>query len=238
MAEHTHKTYGILKFFRDVEKLDFLVNGGFYCNTPEFYRMSDGDGVSDNSESCFHSYRKERGDDPVKLLLNGKELSGVEKLTVHVGGIKDKYLHCWFAFTLPESEEDIEDLGRNLNRMRKEFGGNYAFVKGEDIETLANIIGKSTDFYIDHGNIGYSTDRQKWSAICKPDNYSYQQEYRFLIGDCEHSDIKPVVIQCTESISHLISCNQPLRIRDNETGHVWLELNENGCTTSQFNENS
>jgi hypothetical protein len=64
---NTPARIGLLKFFRDFDKLKKLRDGLFYCNTPEFYRQSGQEGVSDLHESCSHAYRKNRDDDPIKI---------------------------------------------------------------------------------------------------------------------------------------------------------------------------
>lgn len=53
MSKSEVEFIGLIKFFREEKKLDALINGCFYCNTPEFYRNSGYEGVSDKFESCF-----------------------------------------------------------------------------------------------------------------------------------------------------------------------------------------
>ena len=156
-------TIGILKFFRDRDKMDLLLNGLFYCNTPEYYRLSGDEGISDVNESCNHSYREGRDSDPVKLSINGHELEGLTGLTMHNNGIKDKYLHCWFAIRIPEDDRQLDTFTKNINRMRNEFGNNYAFIRARNIGTLVNRLKQYTTEEINYGNVKFLVNSMAYS---------------------------------------------------------------------------
>ena len=49
------KLCGLLKFFSKEQYLDDFLNGLFYCNTPEYYRLSKQEGVGDQHESKIDS---------------------------------------------------------------------------------------------------------------------------------------------------------------------------------------
>lgn len=220
---------GILKFFRDPGKLDALEDGMFYCNTPEYYRHSGDEGVSDFHESCNHAYRKSRGDEPVKLYVGGHELEGLTAVTIHNGGIKDKWLHCWFALRVPSDEQDLEILVDDINRLRYEFGTEYAFVQAGHIKEMARRVSTVTEHVVDHGNVRYSDDRMDWSVACKSQKYCYQREYRFVVGECKHSCLEPLILEYESGFSDILSKSPSLRITDEEDGHVWFHLDKNTC---------
>lgn len=223
--------YGIIKFFRERDKLDYLLDGGFYCNTPETYRLSNDEGVSDHYESCAHSYRISRGDPATSISFNGDEIDGIESLTIHVNKITDMYLHCWYALKLPKGfdEDDIRQLCDGINRMRKEFGSDYALISAENIDHVANILSKNTSFDVHHGNVEYSDEKMNWSPICKPSQYSYQNEYRFLIGKCQHTDTDPLIIRCSENIREFVGHNAELKIEDANSKEVLMTLSPSEC---------
>jgi len=95
---------GIVKFYRNEEYLDEFLAGKLYCNTPEYYRLHDGEGVSDPNESITASYRPERGDPKPTMHIAGKPISPdrIGRLTVRGTGRKDRWLHCWTRLTVPE----------------------------------------------------------------------------------------------------------------------------------------
>lgn len=220
---------GILKFFRDPRNLDALEAGMFYCNTPEYYRNSGEEGVSDLHESCNHAYRKSRGDEPVRLYVGGHELKGLTRITIHNGGKKDKWLHCWFALRMPSDEQELESLVDDINRMRSEFGKEYAFVQARHIKELARRVSTVTEHSVDHGSVRYSDDRMDWSVACKSQKYCYQREYRFVVGECKHDCLEPLILEYKDGFSDLISKSHSLRITDEDEGHVWFHLDKNVC---------
>jgi hypothetical protein len=106
---------GLLKFFNNEEYLNDLMDGVIYCNTPEFYRLSNQEGLGDFHESCVNTFRKSRGDEAPVLKINGQELEGLTALTTHKGGAKDKWLHCWFALDYPQNDDELVVLTNELN---------------------------------------------------------------------------------------------------------------------------
>jgi hypothetical protein len=220
---------GLIKFFRDFDKLQKLRDGLFYCNTPEFYRQSDQKGVSDLHESCSHSYRKNRDDDPIKIKWGDIEFDGLTAATIHTNGTKDKWLHCWFALDLPETPEELVTLVNNINSMRNEFGENFAFIPNKSFSSLISKLESSTTHKLDHGLVKYSTDKMSWSYGCKSSSYSYQKEYRIVFGECSHTEITHLEIQSSEDFNDLIWANGPLQITDDKTGDVWFHLDKNQC---------
>lgn len=224
--------FGLIKFFRDPEKLEALREGLFYCNTPEFYRLSGDEGVSDLHESCSHAYRKERGDMPVTLSYGGHEVGGIIALTLHSSGIGDHWLHCWFKITMPKNDQDLKQLSIDIERMRKEFGAEYAFIPGNHLPELLNRLKTATDHRILFEPVKYSSKKLDWSAVCKSEHYSYQREYRFLIGECQHDVVAPLTIQYEGGFFDLISRSPELTMTDQESGHVWFHLNSDGCVVS------
>lgn len=220
---------GILKFFRDPDKLQALEDGVFYCNSPEYYRHSGDEGVSDFHESCNHAYRKARGDKPVKLYMEGQEIEGLTALTIHNRGVKDKWLHCWFALRVPSNDQEMESLSEDINRMREEFGDEYAFVQADNINELAERVSSVTEHQVDRGNVRYSDDRMDWTVACKSQSYCYQREFRFVVGECKHDCLEPLVLQYHGGFSDILSKSPSLRFMDEEDEHVWFHLDNRQC---------
>lgn len=220
---------GLLKFFRDAEKLKALQDGTFYCSTPERYRLSNDEGVSDLHESCNHSYRFNRGDEPLKIVVGGHELEGLTAATIYNRGVKDKWLHCWFALRIPSDEDELELLTTSINRMRNEFGSQYAFLQGVQIKELATRLLQVTEHKVDYGSVRYSDDRFEWGVACKSLEYAYQNEYRFVIGECSPTFVEPLILVGESCFSDLISKSPTLQITDNKDGHIWFHLDSEKC---------
>jgi hypothetical protein len=220
---------GYLKFFRDVDKLKSFEDGLFYCNTPEFYRQSTDDGISDLHESCFHAYRKSRGDDAVKIQINGTKIEGITDSTTHLGGLKDRWLHCWFSFDMPESDTEFDALYQRVQAMRKEFGENFAFIPSAHIRQFVNRLRSASDLNIEYGDVKYSDNKQEWSFACKSSKYSYQKEFRFVVGECGHLDMTPLKIRVSDGFSDLIFVNEVIELKDKNSNLLLFHLDKNNC---------
>ena len=217
----------LIKFFSKQKYLDDLLGGILYCNTPEFYRLYDGAGVGDKSESCIFSYRKHRDIQAPVLKINDHIVDGLVSMTVHGNRIKDSWLHCWFAFYLPETDEEFYSQIEDLNRVREECGQYFAVLAGEHISKVAGAIekkGHKTQF----GKVSYSDQKIDWSAQCKSSDYGYQREFRFLIDECGPHETEAKSIQLGEDIAILFMPNETLEMKDSKSGDVLFKLTMEG----------
>jgi len=220
---------GLLKFFRERWKLDALLDGTFYCNTPEFYRLSGEEGVGDFHESCTHAYRPDRGDAKSTLRINGAALKDILALTLHGAGVGDRWMHCWFVFQMPKDDEELTSLTNCIHRMRAEFGPYYALLPAGHVAELARRIDRLTEKPVNHCQVQYSNRSLDWSAECKPSAYSYQREYRFLIGRCPHRFLEPLVLHDRDGFRDLMFDTPELQIVEQDPPHVWFHLDSYAC---------
>lgn len=223
------KLVGLLKFFRKEERLDQLLDGLLYCNTPETYRLSGMEGIGDPNESCVHSYRESRGDVQATFEIDGHALEGLTAVTLHMGERKDMWLHCWFALDMPTNNDELVMLVDDLNRVRKAFGSHYAFLPHGNLTEFVNRVRLLYDGDFDRGRVLYSDDNKKWSVGCKSNTYSYQREYRFGFGQCPHTSTKALPLTYDAGFSDLIMKNPSIRATDTETQNVWFHLDRNDC---------
>lgn len=206
---------GILKFFSNESFLDALISGTLYCNTPESYRLSKLEGVSDLNESCLFSFRPERGDDDISLEINGKKISNIKRMTAHNPGLREGWLHCWMALEIPRNDDELETLKIDVTRLQKEFGRNYAFISYDIIEPFLNII-KSLfpEHHVVAGKVAYSQKSTDWSPSCKAISYSYQREFRFIVGECENNHVDPLIRTFKEGFGQFIQKSPEIVIRN------------------------
>jgi hypothetical protein len=113
--------------------------------------------------------------------------------------------------------------------MRNEFGENFVFIPNKSFSSLISKLESSTTHKLDHGLVKYSTDNMNWSYGCKSSDYSYQREYRFVFGECSHTEITHAPIQTADNFNDLILANVPLQITDDITGSVWFHLDKKQC---------
>jgi len=226
-SNHSRQLMCLIKLFPKQEYLDDLLRGIFYCNTPEFYRNHHGAGVGDKNESCISSYRIHRDLEAPILTINGHTIDGLESMTVHGNGIKDSWLHCWFTFYLPETDEEFYSQIKDLKRVREEFGKFFAIIDGQHINQVAQAI-REQGHNVEYGAVLYSDKKVDWSARCKSSNYHYQREFRFLIDGCGSHDVEPKKVQLGSSVSSLFKANEKFEMKDSKSGEVLLSLSANG----------
>ncbi|MGD9213071.1 MAG: hypothetical protein PVI90_19970 [Desulfobacteraceae bacterium] len=198
---------GIMKFFRDEEYLDSLISGTLYCNTPEFYRQSNAEGVSDKNESCLFSYRKKRGDEKVIAEFNGKEIKNIKCFTAHNPDLKEAWLHCWMTFEIPETDQELECLENDIQRVRNEFGRHFAFIAYNEIVPFLNAVQSMTQLQVLARKVSYSKKAVDLSPTSKDISYSYQREFRFLIGQCETDQVEPLQLKYKDNFSKFLHKN-------------------------------
>lgn len=195
---------GIIKFFSNDSFLDALIAGTLYCNTPEFYRQSKLEGVSDLNESCLFSFRPERGDEKIILEVSGIEINDIKRLTARNPGLPEAWLHCWMALEIPKTDEELIALKKDVLRLQTECGCNYAFIRHDRITPFLNAIKTLTDHRVIAGKVAYSEKSTDCGPSCKAVSYSYQREFRFLIGECEINIVDPLVLNCKEGFGKYI----------------------------------
>jgi len=175
---------GLFKFFRERNHLDQFMDGHLYCNTPEYYRLSAAKGVGDRNESCLISFRAARGDSPLEVEVEGNPVGKATDFITRIGR-KDGWLHCWASFLLPENDVQFEQLKSDFERIQKEFGPYYAYVTPENsYEFLKRI--QSLSLSVEAKPISYYRGGYYGTSVFhKAEQYSYQREFRILIGECE-----------------------------------------------------
>lgn len=211
----TFPAYGLIKFFSKQKYLEDLINGKVYCNTPEYYRFSKYEGVSDVNESCRVAYRKERDDDPIKVTVEGKKLRSVISATIRNGRHRDSWLHCWFLLYFSNNYHSIQKLKSDVERIKKEFGGYMAFVASYHIEELEKRLNNSSPHPVKSTPVLYTDDESIWSNKCKKSSYSYQREFRFLIGECEDNNKEPLCFSVKNGLKDIVKNKPDIKIVGN-----------------------
>jgi hypothetical protein len=224
---------GLLKFFDCRDYLEDLLGGLVYFNTPERHRLDRKEGRGDPHESCRFAFRKERGDLPIQMTFAGKEIKEILGLTMHNGGRKEGWLHCWSAILLPADLNELRRLRDDINRLREEFGKRYVFLPGDRINRFTKALrgelqAESADV-LDHGLVEYSSSEDERGVWCKSSTFAYQREYRFVLGECGHTEASPKIVRCPAGFKDIVFSGGAFRIHGDRKGEVLLELDEDGC---------
>lgn len=224
---------GLLKFFDRDDYIADLLAGLVYFNTPECYRLACKEGRADLHESCAFSFRKDRGDAPVQVTFAGQEIKEILTLTMHNAGRKQGWLHCWSAVLLPASLDELQQLSTDINRIREEFGRKYVFLPGSHVNCFAERIQRelltASNNAVHHGLVQYSASKDEWGVWCKSTAYAYQREYRFVVGECGHTDITPKPIRCPGGFTDILHTDGVLKVHGDKGDDVLMALDKNGC---------
>lgn len=222
----------LVKFFRDRKILDSFLDGMFWCNTPEYYRLEDASGIGDKYESCTHSYRASRDGEGASIEINGIQIGTLTESTMYSYSTKDRWMHCWFEWTLPETDEECVLLVKNVNRMISEFGSLYVVLLRKDVQQLVSRVAALTELKVNAGTVSYSPNREDWNSLCKSLSYAYQREFRFLVGDCSTKETSPQKLYYENGFRDIVLDNPPISMKDAETNELLFELTPDGCRTS------
>lgn len=232
MSCESNNYIGIIKFFQSDKEyyLDKLLSGLIHCQTPEVYRLSDMEGVSDYFESCVHSYRHDRGDKNMILEIkennSGEEfkITDILSLTIHQSEQKDSWLSCWMLLRIPEDEIELEDLKSDIKKMKDNFGNSFVFLPFNNVGEFFKRIEKSTTKKFTHCEVVYDGNRNNWGSFCKSLSYSYQREYRLSFGECSSLEKEPYIFTCPEGFSDIMYKNPNIRLESKDKSRVWLEI--------------
>ncbi|NQW46377.1 MAG: hypothetical protein HQ464_01265 [Planctomycetes bacterium] len=231
---------GLLKFFDRDTRLDGLLSGHVYFNTPEYYRLASGKGRADPHESCAFSFRKHRGDPPVQMKFADKEISEILTLTISNGGRKPGWLHCWTAILVPATFKDLRRICDDINRMREEFDKRYVFLPRNRIRDFATQVQQALPAdcvdALDYDLVKYSPNSDDHDPWCKATAYAYQSEYRFVLGECEHTDTSPRTVKHPKGFHEILVADPAIQIFPEDDSGLLLLLDANGCKLIPTNQ--
>lgn len=216
--------FGIIKFFKNEEFLSQLCGGTLFCNTPEYYRLHDGEGVSDRYECCTWSFRKIRGDTGAKIVVNGYSIEELTNVTFRSTGMKDSWLHCWTTLETPKNEAELGILVKDIQRIRSEFGLNYAYIPPTKIKPFIEHIKTLTTHKVEACKVTYSDKQKDWSPVCKSTRYKYQREFRILIGECQELSTEPLIIQNKNNFNDFIMKNISIEYSSIDSEWIWFGI--------------
>lgn len=215
---------GLIKFFGHEAYLDKLIAGYFHSTPPEVYRLEKREGVSDKFESCSYSYRPERGDEAPTLRVNGHDINDILGITAYFHSDRDSWMHCWFTLRIPKDEAAVQRLNVDLEKMKKEFGNQYAFIPAPSLKPLVERLKALSSEPMYCGEVKYSANRYEWGNLCKALEYSYQREYRFLFGECSTSELQPYVMKSPKGFDDLILKNPEIKLESPDNKVTYLSL--------------
>ncbi|QBC45075.1 hypothetical protein [Iodobacter fluviatilis] len=212
--QESREVAGLLKFFAKQEYLEDFLRGKLYCNTPQHYRDSYSDGVSDDFDACVAYFNpNKRSHLPPIAQIDGKllDLSEVESLMVFTeDDMHDAHLQCWCALEkCAPTPENLNLLSRDLSRLQQESGGLYVFLPSRNIEAYRQQVESHCSEGFISNFVQYTEDWTRRGMFGKRVRYAYQREYRFAFGRLPKGHVAHRVIEVGD-LSELVEVCPPL----------------------------
>ena len=233
---------GIIRFVEDESKFERFVNGSVQFGAPERYRCHpEGKhrlGVSDNNESRILTYREERdGADSAPLIefslsTDPRKIPDVfypigKAKSLDLKNADDHYISSWYTVSIDGSNvyEELERIKEETTNMISQFGRHSIFILTEDIPELISRMESHSNKKIISGRVKYTHDILKHGPLCKGVDFSYQQEYRFLIAGCGSKETAPLNFNCENGFHDLVKQGIYFKI---EQGELYYALQQTG----------
>lgn len=200
----THTIVLLIKFGSEVDMRDLLERGTIYMNTIEFFRrIEDGQLRGDNYEGVTKIWNLPAGQFQIpEIDFKGNYISMhlSESYTKILGNIYSLYCISSHGF---EGPSDVK-----LDSRVSQFGTHGVIIKNlpaffSRIETSAKLLGYSLkhDFVEYYKKMGVN---KEISIFEKPDDFSYQKEFRFFIHQNNQLPIK-FQIGCLKDIAEMVT---------------------------------
>ncbi|EIX6431195.1 hypothetical protein MKU92_000012 [Salmonella enterica] len=190
--------FALMKFFSTEEYKQAFLDGQIFCNTPAYYRKSNKEGVGDRCESAIYSYYNgSEPDDDITFEIGLGNKIGENKLNnkdliscvFRKSGDVDSWLNCWYI--LEERTTLEHDTINKLERMLSEFGEHVLLLKVDNFDEFLKRLKKYSTKDLKYCAVQYTDNPFKISKYCKLSRYSYQNEFRFMFGECAYQCIEP-----------------------------------------------
>lgn len=188
----------LMKFFSTAEYKQAFLDGQIFCNTPAYYRKANNVGVGDRCESAIYShYNGFEPDDNIRCEMWFGQKMGKNKLDLRncidfilrQAGEVDAWLNCWYLLEVTTTAPN--SLTGNLERMLKEFGEHTVLLKMDKFVEFTQRIKKHSTKSVEFCHVTYTDNPLEISKSCKLSRFSYQNEFRFMFGECDFQCIEP-----------------------------------------------
>lgn len=227
--------YGLLKFFRNENYLDAFIDGTVHFSTPETFRLSKEEGVGDADESASATFRRDRGDeDDWEIRVENDDgtwtsVPGIQSITIRNTGQPDRWLHCWMELGFKQSDDGLQRLGLDLERVLDAFGRNYVLLPAKHIGSfMRRLRDAAPEADLGLFKVKYSDEPRRLGPYCKRVEYAYQREVRIMLDECDDHETEARQIKVVQDFSDLVSKNPGLRLTEDRPGGCVLRLTRDG----------
>jgi hypothetical protein len=182
----------LIKFFSRKEHYLSFKKGTNLFRTPHYYRKDKSVGRGDRSESCIGYWDKKLGDEMPNIIINGDKVNFEDAQSILIypaAEQKDAWLQSWAVI------EPHNDFENSLEQMINEFGAYFVLLPATKISAYRHLLAKTSGCKVHMGGVGYSDNPLERSLVVKDSKFSYQKEFRFLLGECSKGEKRDKKIQ-------------------------------------------
>ncbi|AKX43960.1 hypothetical protein AKN87_01670 [Thiopseudomonas alkaliphila] len=225
MDKTLNEGFLLVKFFKEKKYRDLLIKGKMHMRSPEYYRKNTLPGVGDPNESSIFSIREKISNDKKPVINFGlvDNISGkvsppfkliFKNLTMYDAAVVNGWIQSWFLIPAKFSCINKFNLFKNnIERMKEEFGQYAAIIDGEDFSSFYKLLEKNCSDRLSFSIVKYSPDRTEHNIFCKSEDYSYQNEFRIVMGECPIMEEKDKEFMVKDGFSKIISKSRYLQAK-------------------------
>lgn len=185
MTKSNFQAYALIKFFDKEEHCLMFKNGSSMFRTPHYYRLCEDKGRGDKNESCIGHWDVSLGHEIPNIFINDQPAVTQDVTSVLMYPEKektDKWLQSWCVMG-PHNDFEL-----SIEEMMKEFGPYFVVLPVQNIEMYAKLISIQSGCEVSFGLVRYSNNPFDFSLTVKDSKFSYQNEFRFFVGECEKNE--------------------------------------------------
>lgn len=209
MKNKYSQAIALIKYFSKEEHYLSFLKGTNLFRTPHYYRLDKTVGRGDRTESCVGYWDRNLGDELPNIIDNRNKinLEGAQSLLVYPATEqKDAWLQSWSVIG------PYNNFESSLEKMLKEFGPYFVVLPASKIHTYRYLIAKASGCKVNMGLVNYSKCPLKRSLVVKHSKFSYQKEFRFLLGECSKGEVRDKKIQ-VQGLNKLLIKDCSLRLK-------------------------
>lgn len=214
-AKPLSQAVALIKFFSKEEHYLSFKKGTNLFRTPHYYRNDKSVGRGDRGESCIGYWDRTLGDDFPNIIDNDDRLNldDAQSILVYPAAEqKDAWLQSW-AIIGPHN-----NFENSLEKMINEFGAYFVILPATKIDEYRHLLAKTSGCKVHMGAVRYSDNPLEGSLVVKHSKFSYQKEFRFLLGECSKGEMRDKKIQL-QGVNKLLIETSALRFKS-QSGEV------------------
>lgn len=168
------------------------------------------------------------GDELPKISIDGRELDNInaESVLIYPASEQhDSWLQSWCVMGPHNGFE------YSLERMLAEFGTYFVVLPATKISAYAQLLADASCSQVRCGSVRYSDDPLERSLTVKDSKFSYQNEFRFFVGECAKDEVQERVIPL-QGVGKMLLEASSLQVKSPSGETRWCSLGHQKVVTA------